>query len=297
MPKDYSNRNLQKASFKNADLANSNFANSDLRGTDFTGADLTGADFTHVKTGIAPIHTILLFFAALIVSLISGYVAMLAGHLIQRMLISKDILIKIAGIISILLTILFIVYIYLKGGRNAIRNLIKPASFIALLIGFVSLMTGAGTGIGMAALVLVNILVVIMFIVGTVARVVAGALSNILFLIVAMGGGMFGKSVGGGIGTLIMAMSCAIISKRALSGAEGFDALRRIVFSIVSKFGTSFRNARLFNANFSGSIIRDTDFSNTDLSIVNWGDSRIINYLADEQMISEKKGPHKQEIN
>ena len=52
MPKDYSKKNLQKASFKNENLSYALFSSSDLRGADFSGSDLTGADFTHVRTGL-----------------------------------------------------------------------------------------------------------------------------------------------------------------------------------------------------------------------------------------------------
>jgi Pentapeptide repeats (8 copies) len=122
-----------------------------------------------------------------------------------------------------------------------------------------------------------------MLIVGTAARAAAGTLSStILFVIVALGGGMFGKSVGGGIGTVIMAISCALISKRALSGAKGFEGLRRIAFAITSTFGTSFRNAKLFKANFAGSKIRNSDFSDADISSVNWGDAKKMNCIIKE---------------
>ena len=72
MPKDYSNKNLQKAFFKDEYLGDANFTGSDLRGANFCGSDLTGANFTHVKTGITVINTILLFIPALVFSLISA---------------------------------------------------------------------------------------------------------------------------------------------------------------------------------------------------------------------------------
>ena len=62
MSVDYSKKNLQKASFKDENLASTSFLGSDIRGADFSGADLTGADFRHIKTGITPTTTGLLFF-------------------------------------------------------------------------------------------------------------------------------------------------------------------------------------------------------------------------------------------
>ena len=70
MVRDYSKKNLQKESFKGEDLSYARFIESDLRGTDFTDCNLTGANFTHVKTGITPLNTILIFIAALAASLL-----------------------------------------------------------------------------------------------------------------------------------------------------------------------------------------------------------------------------------
>src|SRR3954466_815349 len=89
MPKDFSKKNLQKASFRSEDLSNFRFTDSDIRGADFSGSNLTGADFTHVRTVITPLNTVLIFIGALMVSLISGYVAMLTGHTVQVMLASN----------------------------------------------------------------------------------------------------------------------------------------------------------------------------------------------------------------
>jgi len=280
MTKDHSNKNLQRAFFKNLDLSNANFSGSDLRGANFTGSNLTGADLTRIKTGIPLGKKILIFLAALVVSFASGYIAMLAGHTIQGMLKSPDGNVRTAAIISLVVMVLFLVYCYWKGGGTAIRNLIIPAIVLAMVIGVVAYFSGLGTGMGMLYLVLSLLLVVVMMIVGTVARASAGVLSStLLFIIVAIGGGIFGKSVGGGIGTVVLAIACALISKKALSGAKGFDSLKKIACGITAKYGTSFRNARLSNANFSQSKVQNADFTNADVSSVNWGDSKKVNCI------------------
>jgi uncharacterized protein YjbI with pentapeptide repeats len=270
MPESYSNRNFQKASFKNAKLTKINFSGSDLRGADFSGADLTGADLSNVRTGIALANVFLLFIAALLVSLLSGYVAMLAGRTMQLMLDSPDIKIRNGGIITIAIVIVAIIYLYWKGGGKVLWNLLVPVIITAFIIGIISYMSGFGTGKGMLYLILALVLAVIMFSVGTMARAAAGSLSNILFVVVALSGGMFGKTVGGGIGTIVMALACALISKRALSGVKGFETLRYIASYITRKFGTSFRRAKLNGASFSQATLKNADFSNADDASVNW---------------------------
>ena len=288
-PGEYSNKNLQRASFKNEDLSHARFSGSDLRGADFSGSNLSGADFTNARTGITSMTVILLFFGALTVSLLSGYIAMLAGRTIQVMMSSSDSKVRVAGIICAGIIVLFIIYSYFRGVNNAIKNMVIPIVVLAVLIGIIAKVSGLGTGKGMLYLVLTLLLVAIMFVVGTIARATAGTLSStVLFFVVAIGGGMFGKSVGGGIGTVIMAISCAIISKKALSDAKGFEGLRRIATFITRTFGTSFRNAGLTNVNFSRSKIHNADFTNADLSLVNWGDSKKINCVSGNAIISDK---------
>jgi uncharacterized protein YjbI with pentapeptide repeats len=277
---DYSYQNLQNTSFENEDLRYARFENADLRGTNFTGANLAGADFSNVKTGIVPRNTILIFLVALAISALSGYIAMLAGNTVQHMLASQDNNIRAAGILTIIITVLFIVFAYWKGTTTAVKNLIVPFVVAAILVGVTAYFSGLGTGKGMLFLILALLLVLVMFIVGTVARATAGTLSNILFIIVALSGGMFGKSVGGGIGTVIMAIGCALVSKKALSGAKGYKGLRTIAFYITSKFGTSFRRCRMANADFSQSKkISNADFSNADISFVHWGKAKKVNCI------------------
>lgn len=286
MEKDFSHKNLKGVSFKNEDLSHARFADSDLRGADFSGSNLNGADFTHVKTGIAPAKKVSIFLGALIVSAFSGYVAMLAGQTIQGMLYSEEGNIRTAGIATIIIALLFIGYSWWKGVGHAIRQLIIPAGVAALVIGFIAAVSGLGTGRGMLNLILALILLTVMFIVGTVARATAGSLSAVLFWIVAMSGAFFGRSVGGGFGTVIMAIGCALISKKALKGAPGFDSLRSIAGFMTRKFGTSFRNSRLADADFSRSTIRNSDFSNVDITMVHWGNSKKINCISNENIMA-----------
>ena len=279
MAQDYSNKSWRKISFKNEDLRNANFSGTDLRGADFSGSDLTGANFTGVRTGVTPGNTIRIFLIALAVSLFSGYMAMLAGHTMQQMVLSPDPKIKYAGIASIIISVVFIIYAYVKGGGNAIYKLILPVVTIAILLGFMSFVLGVGSGKGMLYLIVALFLIVVMFIVGTIARAAAGTLSNILFLIVALSGGIFGKSLGGGVGAFIMAIACMQISKKALKGAKGFEVLQMVALSITRRFGTSFRNSKLSGANFTNSKIRNADFTHADVTGVKWGDSNRINCI------------------
>jgi len=289
MPKEYFNKNLQKLSFRNEDLSSASFSGSDLRGADLSGSNLMGASLTNVRTGITPMNVVLIFIFALAVSLLSGYVAAEVGHIIRQMLIDTQQKVRVAGIITIVLLVLFLIYFLWKGGNNAIRNLIIPTIIAAIAMGVIAKISGLGTGKGMLYLVFATIMATVMVYVGTISRAAAGSLSNILFTIVALAGGMFGKSIAGGIGPVIFAVFCALISKKALSGAKGFDALRKVAFYVTTKFGTSFRHANLTNADFSHSRIHNADFTGAAIANVNWGDAKRINCKIDDAIITDKK--------
>jgi uncharacterized protein YjbI with pentapeptide repeats len=270
----YSNENLQGKQFTAANLQNANFHGADLRGADFTSANLNGADFSQSKPGIKFSSRIFLFILALLVSCFSGYIAMLAGHAVQTLLKSNDNRENIAGYITIAFALIFAAVALWKGVFNAINKLFPVMIAIPVLLGAFMYFSGLGTGVGAFYSALALLLMVLMFIVGTIARATVGTMgSNILFLIVAVGGATFGRSLGGGLGTVVMALSCAVISKRALK-VESNSLLRKIALVISTKFGTSFKNADLTNANFSDAQIKNTNFSHAILTGVNWTNSQ-----------------------
>ena len=89
-PGEYSNKDFQKASFRDEDLSDVNFSGSDLRGANLSGSNFVGANFSNVRTGIPPMIVVWLFLVSLATSLLSGYIAMLTGRTIQGLLKSGD---------------------------------------------------------------------------------------------------------------------------------------------------------------------------------------------------------------
>ncbi|MCX6161314.1 MAG: pentapeptide repeat-containing protein [Ignavibacteriae bacterium] len=278
---EYKGQNHQGKSFKGQDLQNADFSGSDLRGADFSGALLRTADFTNTKTGLRIPAYILIFVFSLIISLLSGYIAMLTGSTNQFLINHTDGNLRLAGYITTGLFILFVLLSLWKGGTFTLK-IVFPVILLVLVLGAILRLTGVATGVGPFQSALALCLLVLMFFVGTVARASAGALSsNIIFLFVAMGGAMFGKSIGGGIGTVVMALACAVISKRALKGAKGFELLKTISLTVSTYFGTSFRLADLTNADFSNSTVINTDFTDSKMEGVNWKNAVKVNTLND----------------
>jgi hypothetical protein len=162
-----------------------------------------------------------------------------------------------------------------KGLFKTIKKVLPYMIAIPVLLGLFMVVTKISSGRGSLYGLIALLLMVIMFVVGTISRATAGTLaSGILFIIVAIGGGIFGRTVGGGIGTVIMAISCAYISKHALKADNPDSMLRRIALTTGTWFGTSFKNADLSLANFRDSIIKNTNFSKANLSGVNWTNAK-----------------------
>jgi len=281
---DFSGKNLQGKSFKGTDLQCTNFSGSDLRGADFSGAKLSGADFSNAVTGMKISSKILIFIFALLFSLCSGYIAMLAGSTTQGMIKSADSHERISGYITIAFLVIFTGFASWKGIFKAIRNVLPFLIAIPIVLGLFMLLSGLGTGKGAYYGFLVMLLMTLMFVVGTISRVTAGTLaSNILFLIVAIGGGFFGRSVGGGLGTIVMAISCAYISKHALKAENPTSMLWKIALSIGTYFGTSFKNADLTQAIFRDASVRNTNFSGANLTEVDWTNAKKQYILTDNE--------------
>ncbi len=270
----YSGKNLQGIHFSGQNLQNADFSGADLRGTDFSNANLTGAHFSKSTPGLRTSSKIMLFIFALLVSLLSGYIAMLAGSRVQVLIQSTDWRLQVAGYITLLLSLIFTAVALWKGLDKAISKVLVTIIACVAVSGLVMYSSGIGTGMGAVYGALALLLMALMFVVGTISRATIGTMgSNILFLIVAVGGSVFGRSIGGGLGTIIMAVACAIISKRALKHKSD-SLLCKIALTISTRFGTSFKNADLTNADFSDTVIQNTNFSNAKLTGVKWNNSK-----------------------
>jgi hypothetical protein len=283
MAADYSGQDLKGKRFQSRDLENADFTGADIRGVDFSFSHLSGSRFVKAKTGITVLSKVLLFMITLVLSLASGYIAMLAGKTVQVLLKSSDILLRTSGYIITGFFLLFTIIAMWKGLFKTINTLLLAMIIITITMGLFMYLTGYGTGKGALYGTLGLLLMMVMFVVGTVARATVGTMgSTILFIIIALSGGVFAKSVGGGLATVIMSVACAVISKRALKGDSGNSFLKNIALRISSSFGTSFENADLTNADFTDAEIKNSNFSHAELRGVKWGKARGLFMLEDK---------------
>jgi hypothetical protein len=272
---DFSDMNLQRMDFKYGDFGCYNFSNCDLRGTDFSSADLTGAVFSNVKIGIPPFAKASILVGAMVLSLLGGFVAVRLSQAIQVMFVSHNSYLRTSALAILIISGLFILISIWKGMGNTIKSFGLPVFILAALVATVAGLNGVESG--MQYLMLTLMLIALMFIVGTIARVVAGKISNVLFIATGVVGYMFSTNVADALGAFAIAISCSVISKRALINAKNFRTLRKIAFFMTERFGTSFRKSRLTSAKFNGTIIRNADFTDADTTLVSWDTCEQIN--------------------
>ena len=191
---DYSGKNLQGQSFKDQNLKNANFSGADLRGANFSNANLENADFSKAITGMKIQNSILLFIISLLISLLSGYIAMLVGITMKSMLLSDETTMQVSGYLTLGYFTVFIGFALWKGLFKAIKKVLFIMILLSVLLGLFGYVTGLGSGGGAVKGVFALLMITLMFLVGTISRASAGTLaSNILFLIVGVAGSVFGR--------------------------------------------------------------------------------------------------------
>jgi uncharacterized protein YjbI with pentapeptide repeats len=280
MLNDFSHNILINRKFTNQSLVNANFTNCDIRGADFSDCNLSGSDFSNVRAGISNRSKILLFTVSLILSLLAGYIAMLGSQQVQRMLEAEDQRLHYVGMIVSAIIFIYFGLLLWKGFGNSIKFFLLKILILTIVTSCVLFFSGIDKGQGAIAVIMVCTAATTLFFIGTFARAVAGALSfDLLFVIVAVSGSLFGKTLGGGIGTIILAILCAFISKKTLNGAKGLNDLRIITLKITNRFGTSFNDANLIDANFSDAKLNNTNFNRANLTNVKWNNTQKKNCL------------------
>ena len=138
MPPDYSGQNLQGRSFKGQNLTGANFSQADIRGANFTNAILKDTDFTGAKAGLQRRWVIGLLIITLLLSALSGFLSILIGALITYIFDAKNSENFIAGIVSLVIVIVFCVVTIRKGlvaGAGALAVALAGAGALAVEIG------------------------------------------------------------------------------------------------------------------------------------------------------------------
>ena len=257
-------------SCRGASLEGADFTGRDLRGADFTGADLRSATFRDTRLGVSPRVGAGLFALGIVASVSAGVAIGWAVDQIRGGLTAEQWDEVGQGGILALVLILLVAVVFWQGFDVAIRVVaVAYPTLLALAIVANLLWDEVEWLLALRATAIVVFLVLAVG-AGMLGRVIGGVFGAWSMAIVAVLGGLAsGQAHGGGAG-IIVAVSLATLSKRALRGDPRDLTLRRVAHALVRRWGTRFVDTDLTGADFTGSDVRACDVRGAILVDVTW---------------------------
>lgn len=266
VPLDFSGEDLRGHGFDGADLQGASFASADLRGASFRDADLRGADLRGARTGLARRGKLVLVLFGLVLSIAAGVAAGLGGRLIQALVASDRLRMRVTGIAMAIELCVFLVAGVWRGLRFAVGHVLPVVGVLAVAVALLAMVTGMGPGggaMGLLAFALLNTAVVAL---GAFARLVAGNAGRAMFVLVAVIGALTGRALGGEIASLVIAVAMMGMARRASGRPELYPTMSRLGLAVASSRGTRFRGAKLGAARLDGVRFELSDFRGADFT-------------------------------
>ena len=257
-------------SFRGGQFEGADFSGKDLRGTDFTGANLRSADFTNAKIGVpARVGAALLGVAILVAVACGVTIGWAVSEMRTRLTADEWDQVAEGGSIGITMLVLLGLIIW-KGFDLALKVVailylvLVAINVIANLLAddFEWLVLVRGT-----ALVVFLMLAIVA---GMLGRIVGGVFGIWSVVLVAVLGGVATGQSNGGIAGVVVAVSLALISKRAVRGDQRDRTLRRIGHRLIRAWGTQFVDADLTGADFTGTDPIRCDARGATFDDVTW---------------------------
>lgn len=229
---------LKGQCFHGKNLSGANFSEADIHGTNFQGAILEGTKFTGAKAGLPKRNHLQLIVISWLVAAICGFVWGLAGYYLALMLVTDVTEFKIIAAITIIILSLIYGIFY----RQRIGGL--PLAL--------SLISGNSLGFSLAIFASLIIAIITAFFLAFQGALAGIAVVN-LTLPIALIVGIFG--------------TCFTAYLAWLSLEESRETLTKsMAIAFLSQKGTSFYNANLKEADFTGADLKATDLRAKDLT-------------------------------
>jgi len=293
--RDFRRANLRGQSFQGQDLSGADFSEADIRGTNFKNAILRDTRFCKAKAGLQKRWVIVLLLLSWITSGVSGFTSFSGRFLVAHIFTSQGVVEQVfAWIALVVIIVLFTVTLRQsmeKAGTLAIG--IAGVGALALAVvgtvsragtgartgalagvaGFVGIV-GAGAGAGAAAVVVGFTQAVGVAGAGAVGGVFAFAVAGAVAFTVAgtvtfAFSGAFAGELAGVI-TIVLALLGTYLGWRVLTGDLKDAWIRTIAIAFAATGGTSFYNADLTNADFTGATLKSTDLREANLTCTCW---------------------------
>jgi hypothetical protein len=257
-------------SFLGSSLDGADFSGKDLRGADFTGASLRSATFCNSKLGVAPKVAAVVLGIAILISIAAGVAIGWMVDDIRGQMNAEEWDQAAAGSSLIVLLLVFVALLLWRGIDTAIKAIV--GLYLLVLLGniianFIWDEVEWYRALRFTALIIVLFLAIMA---GVLGRVVGGVFGTWSVVLVAVLGGVATGQAHGGIAGIIVAVSLAAISKRAVKGDKRDRTVRRLAHRLVGRWGTKFADADLTGADFTGTDASRCGVKGATLDGVTW---------------------------
>ncbi|MEH2236986.1 pentapeptide repeat-containing protein [Nostoc sp.] len=280
MPPDYSGQNLRGRSFKGQNLTGANFSGQDIRGANFTNAILKHADFTGAKAGLQKRWVIGLVIVSWLLSAISGFFFFFICALVTLALYTTNLQDLISNALFLILLVVFFIVSIQKGFLTGLGNVVSLLISVPITI----------------AVVLIGAFAFAFTIAGAFALVIAIAIVVVVTFLSFKGISIPLDSINSFSGILSLALLIpfpliivsAYIGWRSLAGNEQYAWVRSFAIAFAATGGTSFRNADLTDADFTGATLKNTDFRKANLTRTRFYEAKKLDFARVDDTILTK---------
>ncbi|NET67835.1 MAG: pentapeptide repeat-containing protein [Moorea sp. SIO1G6] len=284
--RDFRRENLRGQSFQGKDLSGADFSEADIRGANFNSAILTGTNFCQAKAGLQKRWVTVLLLVSWIVSGLSGIASLLGGALVASFFDSNSLDDPVSGWIA-LVTLIIVYSVILRqgiGSEVAVAAAVAVAIAIAftIAIAFIIAITIAAAfafafTITIAFPVAVAFIIAVAFAITIIlASPVAFPVAITIFITIAIAIASDWELASGGSWVVAIAVALVLVLLGAYLGWRGLkgnprDAwIRTIAIALAATGGTSFYNADLTDADFTGATLKSTDLRKATLTRTCW---------------------------
>ena len=293
--RDFHRVNLTGQSFKGQDLSGADFSDADLRGTNFNGAILRGANFRGVKGGRPKRWSIILLRISWLILAINGFFLALIGYF-GALVFDYDFLKQSIVVIGMTMVLILSIYKSLEARLGTLDEgepltlledlafkvfiVVEVAVASVILLSFLKVIAIAiafpeayYSVLGYIALAIVVVLPYAVALSYVIAY--ANSLPNpgiVMIVIAIVIAGALGGALGGAFAFALTAPG-VFWGRLAVKGDSGSSRMRRFAPVFTSTGGTSFYNADLTDADFTGAILKNTDLRAKSMIHTSWKDS------------------------
>ena len=298
--RDFSGNNLRGQDFQGQNLSGAIFANTDIRGTNFAYANLTATTFTQAQAGLQKRWVVILGITLLLVSAISGVISACLGFFSTSVLDTHVPDIQPIGVFVLVSIAVFVFALIRQGTRKSLISVSTSTLILVLIYAGASILTltlaktTAAETAGRFFLVLLGLVLLVgtlvLTLVGPISIVsaiaIAGPIAIIPMAIIALMAAIttsifilspqvwtpfFITRISFSIAIAILLISVNIhIGWRASQGDQRDIWIRSTACALATIGGTSFRRAKLTEANFSEASLQSTDLRQAFLLRTCW---------------------------